>query len=95
MPTSHQILVRPIITEKNTLLNDQGKYTFEVLPDANKIEIKRAVEEIFKVSVTGVNVVNVTGKMRRMGRHSGMTRSWKKAIVTLAPGQRIELFQGV
>ena len=95
MRTSHEILVRPIITEKNTMLNDQGKYTFEVLQDANKIEIKRAVDEIFNVGVTGVNVVNVTGKLRRMGRHSGMTRSWKKAIVTLAPGQRIELFQGV
>ena len=95
MPTSHQILVRPIITEKNTLLNDQGKYTFEVLPDANKIEIKRAVEDVFKVKVTAVNVSRVPGKMRRMGRTSGMTRSWKKAVVTLEPGQRIELFQGV
>ena len=95
MPTSHQILVRPIITEKNTLLNEQGKYTFEVLPDANKIEIKRAVEDVFKVKVTAVNVSRVPGKMRRMGRTSGMTRSWKKAVVTLEPGQRIELFQGV
>ena len=89
------IIRRPLITEKNTWLMERGQYSFEVLPEANKIEIKRAVEEIFKVSVTGVNVVNVSGKMRRMGRHSGMTRSWKKAIVTLAPGQRIELFQGV
>ena len=95
MPSSHQILVRPIITEKNTLLNEKGKYTFEVLPDANKIEIKRAVEEIFRVRVTTVNVMRVPGKMRRMGRTSGMTRSWKKAVVTLEPGQRIELFQGV
>ena len=91
----HQALVRPIITEKNTLLNDRGKYTFEVLPDANKIEIKRAVEEVFKVRVTGVNVMRVPGKQRRMGRTHGMTRSWKKAVVTLEPGQRIELFQGV
>ena len=95
MTSSHQILVRPIITEKNTLLNEKGKYTFEVLPDANKIEIKRAVEEIFRVRVTTVNVMRVPGKMRRMGRTSGMTRSWKKAVVTLEPGQRIELFQGV
>ena len=93
--SSHQILVRPIITEKNTLLNEQGKYTFEVLPDANKIEIKRAVEEVFKVKVSAVNVIRVPGKMRRMGRTAGMTRSWKKAVVTLEPGQRIELFQGV
>ncbi len=95
MLASHQILVRPIITEKNTLLNDQGKYTFEVLPTVNKIEIKRAVEEVFKVRVTGVNVLKVPGKRRRTGRTQGMTRSWKKAIVTLEAGQRIELFQGV
>ena len=95
MLSSHQILVRPIITEKNTLLNEQGKYTFEVAEAANKIEIKRAVEEIFKVKVTAVNILRVPGKIRRMGRHSGMTRSWKKAVVTLEPGQRIELFQGV
>jgi large subunit ribosomal protein L23 len=95
MATSHQILVRPIITEKGTMLNDQSKYAFEVLPNANKIEIKRAVEEIFKVKVAAVNVMRVPGKQRRMGRHQGMTRSWKKAVVTLQPGGRIELFQGV
>lgn len=95
MLSGHQILVRPIITEKNTALNEVGKYCFEVLPNANKIEIKRAVEEVFNVQVTAVNIIKVPGKLRRMGRTSGMTRSWKKAIVTLAPGQRIELFQGV
>ncbi len=95
MLSSHQILVRPIITEKNTTLNDQGKYTFEVLRTANKIEIKRAVEEVFKVKVTTVNTMKVPGKLRRTGRSSGMTREWKKAVVTLAPGERIELFQGV
>jgi large subunit ribosomal protein L23 len=93
--SSHQILVRPIVTEKNTMLNEVGKYCFEVAPNANKIEIKRAVEEIFKVKVTTVNVLKVHGKMRRMGRTAGMTRSWKKAIVTLVAGERIELFQGV
>jgi large subunit ribosomal protein L23 len=95
MATNHEILVRPIITEKNTMLNDRGKYTFEVLQDANKIEIKRAVEEIFKVKVTTVNTLKVPGKMRRFGQKAGMTRTWKKAIVTLAAGERIELFQGV
>lgn len=93
--TAHQILVRPIVTEKNTALNDVGKYTFEVALASNKIEIKKAVEEVFSVSVTGVNIIKVHGKVRRTGRHSGMTRSWKKAVVTLAPGERIELFQGV
>jgi|SRR3954468_8267305 large subunit ribosomal protein L23 len=93
--SSHEILVRPIVTEKNTMLNEVGKYVFEVAPHANKIEIKRAVEVIFNVHVLTVNVLKVPGKMRRMGRTSGMTRSWKKAIVTLAAGERIELFQGV
>ena len=91
----HQVLVRPIITEKNTMLAEQGKYTFEVAPTVNKIEIKRAVEDVFNVRVTAVNVIRVPGKQRRMGRTYGMTRSWKKAVVTLEPGQRIELFQGV
>ena len=95
MLTAHQILVRPIVTEKNTALNEVGKYCFEVAQAANKIEVKRAVEEIFKVKVTTVNVMKVPGKMRRTGRTSGMTRTWKKAVVTLAPGERIELFQGV
>ena len=93
--SGHQILVRPIITEKNTTLNEVGKYCFEVIQSTNKIEIKRAVEEVFNVHVTGVNIIKVPGKMRRMGKTSGMTRTWKKAIVTLAEGERIELFQGV
>ena len=95
MLSAHQILVRPIVTEKNTTLNEVGKYCFEVLLNANKIEIKRAVEEVFSVEVTGVNIIKVPGKMRRMGKTSGMTRTWKKAIVTLADGERIDLFQGV
>lgn len=93
--TPHQILVRPIVTEKNTALNEVGKYCFEVAPTSNKIEIKRAVEEVFSVEVVSVNIIKVPGKIRRMGRHSGMTRTWKKAVVTLVPGQQIELFQTV
>jgi large subunit ribosomal protein L23 len=95
MLSAHQILVRPIVTEKNTALNEVGKYCFEVATTTNKIEVKRAVEEVFKVKVVSVNMMKVPGKMRRMGRTSGMTRTWKKAIVTLAPGERIELVQGV
>ena len=95
MLSGHQILVRPIVTEKNTALNEVGKYTFEVLLNANKIEIKRAVEDVFNVQVCHVNIIKVPGKMRRMGKTSGMTRTWKKAIVTLVPGQQIDLFQGV
>jgi large subunit ribosomal protein L23 len=92
---SHQILRRPVITEKSTMLGEMGQYVFEVARDANKIEIRRAVEEVFKVKVRAVNTIHVPGKERRMGRSKGMTPSWKKAIVTLQPGQRIELFQGV
>jgi large subunit ribosomal protein L23 len=91
-------VVRPVVSEKSTMLSDQGKYVFEVAPNANKIQIKRAVEEAFadkKIQVASVNILRVQGKMRRLGRHSGMTRSWKKAIVTLRPGQRLELFEGV
>jgi large subunit ribosomal protein L23 len=91
-------VLRPVVSEKSTMLSDQGKYVFEVAPNANKIQIKRAVEEAFadkKIQVASVNILRVQGKMRRLGRHSGMTRSWKKAIVTLRPGQRLELFEGV
>ena len=92
---SHEVLIRPVVTEKNTMLSDQDKYVFEVHRDANKIEIGRAVAEVFNVQVKSVNVLKVPGKARIWKRQRGMTRSWKKAIVTLAPGNRIELFQGV
>lgn len=94
----HQdVLRRPLITEKNTLLMELGQYTFEVARDANKIQIKDAVEKAFKVTVTAVNVMNVRGKPRRRqqrGRvaHVGRTPNWKKAVITLAPGQTIDLF---
>jgi len=91
----HDILRRPVITEKSTMLGDRGHYVFEVARSANKIEIKRAVEVVFKVNVEAVNISNVRGKMRRMGRSTGMTTGWKKAIVTLRAGQKIELFQGI
>jgi large subunit ribosomal protein L23 len=92
---SHDLLRRPVITEKSTMLGGHHQYVFEVAREANKIEIKRAVEEVFKVDVATVNVLSVHGKMRRMGRSRGMTPPWKKAIVTLKPGHSIELFQGV
>lgn len=93
--TPHEILRRPVITEKSTMLGESGHYVFEVARAANKIEIKRAVEAVFKVDVEAVNVSHVHGKMRRMGRSTGMTSSWKKAVVTLRQGQKIELFQGI
>jgi len=91
-------IIRPVVSEKSTLLGDQGKYVFEVAPDANKIQIKHAVEEAFsnkKVQVSEVNILRVPGKLRRRGRSVGMTKSWKKAIVTLRAGQRLDLFEGV
>jgi len=93
----HEVLVRPIISEKNTLLNERGQYIFEVSQRANKVMIRRAVEELFNVNVTAVNIMHVVGKKRRSPRRRtyGMTRSWKKAVVSLREGQRIELFQGV
>ncbi len=88
----YDVLRRPLITEKNTMLGAQNKYTFEVAIGANKPMIRRAVETLFKVDVVDVNVSRVHGKMRRVGKSRGMTRSWKKAVVTLKPGQRIEAF---
>jgi len=92
---TYEVLRRPVITEKSTMLSDIGQYVFEVAEKANKIEVKRAVEEIFKVRVRAVNISHMRGKMRRMGRTQGMTPGWKKAIVSLEQGYRIELFQGV
>ena len=97
---SYAIIRRPIITEKSmeTVYDRQGneikKYTFEVPKTANKVEIKKAVEEVFGVKVSAVNTMNVTGKMKRMGRNEGRRPSWKKAIVTLATDSKsIEFFE--
>jgi large subunit ribosomal protein L23 len=92
---AHQIILRPLITEKNTNLMAYNKYSFEVDRDASKPQIKRAVEELFNVTVTSVHTMNMRGKMRRRGMKIGYTSDWKKAIVTLAEGDRIELFEGV
>jgi len=91
----YEVLRRPVITEKNTMLLAQGKYTFDVRQEANKSQIKAAVEKAFKVNVVSVNVINVPGKMRRAGRRRVMSPPWKKAVVTLEQGQKIELFEGV
>ena len=91
----YEVLRRPLITEKNTMLVEQNKYAFEVAKNANKPQIKDAVEKAFKVKVVSVNVMCVPGKMRRAGRQRGMTSPWKKAVVTLEPGHKIELFEGI
>jgi len=92
----YDVLRRPITTERALRLAEQGKYTFEVAPTANKIQIKQAVETIFKVNVVRVNTITVPGKKRRGWRRPvyGSTAKWKKAIVTLQEGQRIEFSVG-
>ena len=79
----YEVLRRPLITEKNTMLQAQGKYVFEIAEEANKHQIKQAVEKVFKVRVTAVNVMTVPGKTKRVGRRMVLTPSHKKAIVTL------------
>lgn len=91
---ARDIILRPVISEKSTGAMAENKYTFEVHPDANKSQVKKAVEEIFKVKVTKVNTINVEGKMRRYGKYMGKRPDRKKAIVTLAEGHSIKIFEG-
>lgn len=91
---AHDIIVRPVITEKSSRMMENNKFTFEVHPSANKIEIRKAVEEVFNVKVMSVHTIQVRSKQKRMGRFVGRSRSWKKAIVTLVAGERIEFFEG-
>jgi large subunit ribosomal protein L23 len=92
----YEVLRRPLITEKNTAIQaPMGKYAFEVAVGANKEQVKQAVEKTFKVSVTRVNVMTVLGRSRTIRGRKVMTPSWKKAVVTLKPGDKIELFEGV
>ena len=92
----HDIIIRPIITEKNTLLMEQNKYSFEVAVTANKPMIKQAVETLFDVKVVAVNTMNVKGKTKtrrtRQGFSSGRAANWKKAVITLAEGESIDIF---
>lgn len=95
MRDPRQILLRPLLTEKSTLLKEsQNVVTFQVATDANKVEIRRAVEAVFSVKVRDVRTSNVEGKLKRMGRHQGRRPAWKKALVTLAPGHKIDLVEG-
>ena len=91
---AHDIIIRPLITEKSSRLMELNKYSFEVHLSANKIQVRKAIEEIFKVKVTAVHILNIHPKPKRMGAFIGKTRSWKKAIVSLAPGERIDFFEG-
>jgi large subunit ribosomal protein L23 len=91
----YAVLIRPIITEKSTILAGQDKYVFEVDPRANKAQIKEAVQLAFNVRVADVNTMTMKGKPRRFGRRVVNRPNWKKAIVTLVPGDKIEMFEGV
>ena len=100
--TAPQIVIRPVISEKSIDQSGRGKYTFAVHKDANKIQIKAAIEELYqseKVTVVAVNVLTTKAKEKRRGtkrgRIVGHTTAWRKAVVTLAPGQKIEFFEGV
>ena len=96
MRDPRSIVRRALITEKGTVLREtRNQYYFEVARDANKIEIKQAVEAIFSVKVSTVRTQQLHGKVRRQGRYSGRQRDWKKAIVTLKPDQKIELFEQI
>ena len=91
----YEVLRRPLITEKSTSLQAQNKYAFEIASGASKPMIRQAVEKAFNVKVTGVNVVTMRGKTRRVGRREVHRSPWKKAIVTLQTGDKIEFFEGV
>ena len=109
MSSPEQIIKRPLLTEKGTLLKDTGgnpqgdldpeavkpQLLFEVAKDANKVEIRHAIEKLWNVNVLAVRTVIVRGKEKRVGRFVGKRSNWKKAVVTIAPGQNIEFFEGV
>jgi len=93
---SFEVIRRPLITEKSSLLKEMNRqYAFEVDAKANKNQIRLAIEAVFKVHVADVKTMNIRGKFRRVGRHTGQRSNWKKAIVTLKEGDKIEFFEGV
>jgi large subunit ribosomal protein L23 len=96
MKSPYEIIDQPLVTEKSVMTAEGGKYTFRVSKTANKIEIAQAIEQIFSVKVDKVNTVTVRGKKKRVGRHpEGKSPDWKKAIVTLQPGQKLDIFEGM
>ena len=95
MNNLRDVLIRPMVTEKTNLLMAENKYVFKVALKANKVEIRQAVEKIFNVKVLEVTTLIVNGKIKRMGKTAGYRSDYKKAIVKLAPGNRIEIFEGV
>ena len=96
MKTEYQTIIKPIITEETMDLASDKKYVFQVGKEANKTEVRQAVEKIFGVNVAKVNIMNVNGKTKRMGRYVGKTADYKKAVITLtADSKEIEIFQGL
>ena len=93
MKNSYEVLIRPIITEKNVKLAETRKYVFEVAPDANKIDVKNAVEEAFKVKVVDVNIINVRKKPRKVGKYEGLKAAVHKAIVTLSDKDKLDIYE--
>ncbi|HSE60308.1 MAG TPA: 50S ribosomal protein L23 [Nitrospiraceae bacterium] len=92
----HQVLIRPLLTEKVTSLRESGNtVAFVVSPRANRVEVRRAVESLLKVKVERVNILNVMGKTKRLGRFVGKKQDWKKALVTLKAGEKLELYESV
>lgn len=92
---AYRVLVRPLVTEKSTMLASHGKYVFSVAPKTNKIEVKKAIEALYGVKVDGVNILNQRGKIVFFAGKMGKRKNVKKAIVTLAKGQKITVFEGV
>jgi len=93
---AHQVVLKPLLTEKGTRLKEEGnQYIFRVAKTANKVEIQRAIEQLFKVTVLNVRTARVPGKVKRLGRFEGRRPDWKKAIATLKEGDSIELYEGV
>ena len=93
MKNSYEVLIRPIITEKNVKLSETRKYVFEVAQDANKIDVKNAVEEAFKVKVVDVNIINVRKKPRKVGKYEGLRPAVRKAIVTLGDKDKLDIYE--
>jgi large subunit ribosomal protein L23 len=87
-----EVLIAPILSEKSVILKDkENRYTFRVNPKSNKTEIKKAIETLFKVKVTAVRTANLPGKLHKVGRHEGYRSDWKKAVVTVKAGQKIDM----
>jgi len=92
---SHKILIRPVISEKASILAEDGKYCFVIHPKANKSEVKKAVYSVYGVKPIKVNIININGKFVRFGRRFGKRKDWKKAIVVLPKGKKLEVYEGV